>query len=458
MQLLEGAEKPTEKDVFDVIQDLLSGSYPTHKIELRSGDGVRIGLISKTSDFDLEDAILGKIKTGPSPFSKKITTHPPGRVGDSLSGRFNTHEIKFENSPVFDERSVFVVISNKGKGASTAVETAQVKALSGSIEGGIRIKTSKAGAFMYVNRIEQIRGTQKADARLYNDSDPPESGVFLSLKDSEHQQWSGVLGKEIYNIAKVAKFVEAVISNSVISSSSGTLSVTVPTGGFSMKLNTEDETDLQLAKLAMFGSDVIKNPAKFGLNNCNMIFKGRVGDIKLVDLDPPKEGHKQLPPKETIYFDDEEKIKSQKMCLHVRKASRPQDGIKVPPEWQRPDGPLVGITRILGVRFFVMPEDKADGAELVINNDNTITKSARLKPTRQTSESSAMAGVAISGVQVPPGRSPAGKPASSESKSKNKILSNNAKVQGQSWGNAKPLKLVKPINETRDLLEHLFEE
>ena len=73
-------------------------------------------------------------------------------------------------------------------------------------------------------------------------------------------------------------------------------------------------------------------------------------------------------------------------------------------------------------------------------------------------ESSAMAGGAISGVQVPLGRGPDGKPATGDSKSKKKILSKNAKVQGQSWGNAKPLKLVEPINETRDLLwELLFE-
>lgn len=73
-------------------------------------------------------------------------------------------------------------------------------------------------------------------------------------------------------------------------------------------------------------------------------------------------------------------------------------------------------------------------------------------------ESSAMAGGAISGVQVPLGRGPDGKPATGDSKSKKKILSKNAKVQGQSWGNAKPLNLVKPIQETRNLLwELLFE-
>ena len=85
-----------------------------------------------------------------------------------------------------------------------------------------------------------------------------------------------------------------------------------------------------------------------------------------------------------------------------------------------------------------------------------MSESRQRKPRR--AEASTMAGGAISGVQVPLGRGPDGKPATGDSKSKKKILSKNAKVQGQSWGNAKPLNLVKPIQETRNLLwELLFE-
>jgi len=86
--------------------------------------------------------------------------------------------------------------------------------------------------------------------------------------------------------------------------------------------------------------------------------------------------------------------------------------------------------------------------------EESTSESRQRKPRRSEASTTA----SVLGVTVPLGRSPDGKPATGDSKSKNKILSKNAKVQGQSWGNAKPLNRVKSINETRDLLEHLFEE
>lgn len=73
-------------------------------------------------------------------------------------------------------------------------------------------------------------------------------------------------------------------------------------------------------------------------------------------------------------------------------------------------------------------------------------------------ESSAVAGGAISGVQAPLDRCLNGKPASGDSKSKKKILSKNAKAQCQSLTDARLINEIKSINETRDLLRELLYE
>jgi len=475
-ELLEDKKKPTKADVFDAIKVLLPAA--AGNIELRSGSGVRIGLIKKNPSFNLQGEIENALRSNKSPLAWdgeviEPNTIPP-RGTDILSSQFNALEVKFKvgNIDNIDNNtSMFIVVSKKEKGVSTAVETKQVATLRDLIKGGVTPSeggvTPSGGVFLrksfntkfvesdfvYVNDIEQLAGTLKSDVRLFNsNSDSNGEEIFLSLKGAEAQQWGGFIKDAVIREnATVIKFVKLVISVSKTSVTGSTLTVTPPRGGVSMKL--DNKNDEIIIKQAMFGSgDAGAKGIIFGKNRCNMIFKGTIDEIILEAAHPTLKDYKQLPETKTIYFNESDQIKKQQVCLHARPSD---DNVEFQQLWK--DAILElgfeGIERTKGVRFFLMPKEKSGGKQYT-----SATATTKINAAVAKLKASAMAGGATPGVQVPPGRSPNGKPASSESKTKKKILRNNAKVQGESLTDARLINRVKSINETRDLLEHLFEE